>query len=319
MGSMMVCLMMKKKKKNNMINQIIERAEKRRAQWLTVPVRELPDPYTLQEVTLMGSYSMTKLSSRQRMIIKSESIQLTPYIIETPSAIARDYLKEKYKRGQRVSHLQAVTLMDGLRLSPNYAKPSKYDHGFYVDIKSAYWSIMTGAGWDVDYFPNKWLSAGAPPLDFPFQDHKIARNCLVSAGVPGKITRYTPRGVFDEISPGSPLANVSLYRLISDVLNSIGAAAVELGAIYVNTDGYIAPDANSAARIVQLINDWGLTARIKAEGSGSVLSSGAYKVGRDESQPWKLRKVKKFVSNLHAPKYAPWLQKNFTFWVRENT
>ncbi len=305
-----------------MINDLIEKALKRREQWQTIVINSLPDPYTLKETTLLGSYSFTKTESKQRLIVKRDSIWLTDHdtpIIETPSAIARDYLKIKYKRSPIVKHVQANKLRDGLNPSPNYANPTRFEYGYYIDIKSAYWSIMDSVGWNPDYYPERWLSSGTPPRDFPFKDHKIARNCLVSAGFGGGILRYTPAGVFDEMKVGNQLANISLYRLINDILNSIAQQAVKFGAVYVNTDGYIAPNKKAAANISQLILDWGLTPSIKAEGRGEIKSSGAYKVGQTVSVPFKMRKQSAPVKKIYAPKYSKWLQDNFSRWVAENT
>lgn len=301
-----------------MKEQLIERARKRQDQYKTIPVRELPDPYTLTETTMLGSYSYFKVSSRTRLIVKGDCIKLDGSLIETPSAIARDYLKEKYKRGPIVKRVQAAAVMDSLYGVPNYARPAKFEHGFYVDIKSAYWSIMKIAGWNVDYWPGRWLSAGTPPDDFPFQDHKIARNCLVSAGVPAKMTRYMPRGVFDSVSAGNPLTNVSLFKLIQDVLNSIAESAIAAGAVYANTDGFITPSENIAARVIGIIDDWGLVSSVKAEGAGEVTGAGAYLVGASESVPHKLKNRPSPVSNIYAPKTRAWLQKNFAFWAGEN-
>lgn len=304
-------------------SELMEIVLKRRDQWDTSIVKELPSPYSLKQTTLLGSYSYTLLSTRQRIITKQDALRvndgsLEKPIIETPSAVARHYLRLKYKRGPIIKHSQGVKLRDGLNTSPSYARPGTFEDGYYVDIKSTYWSIMQSIGWNVDYWPGKWLSSGTPPADFPFSDNKIARNCLVSAGIPGSIIRYNPLGVFDAVNPGNPLANVSLYRLINDVLNSIASQAMSLGAIYVNTDGYIAPDKKTAAKIIQLIYDWGLTPSIKAKGRGGIKSSGAYKVGDVISEPYKLRRDPVEVKSVHAPSYAAWLQKNFTFWVREN-
>jgi hypothetical protein len=302
-----------------MLNILIERAKKRQDQWRTIPVRQLPDPYSLTETTILGSYSYSKLSSRTRIVVKKDCVTLDGDLIETPSAIARDYLREKYKRGPIIKSVQAAALMDSLYGVPNYAKPRLFEHGFYVDIKSAYWSIMKISGWNVDYWPGKWLSIGTPPDDFPFYNHKIARNCLVSAGVPSKILRYTPRGQFDEMRVGSPLANISLFKLIQDVLNSIAEESIAAGAIYVNTDGFIAPNENIAAKIINIIEDWGLVASIKGEGEGGVKGAGAYKVGNAESVPWSLREDNAPIKAIHAPHHRRWLKKAFSFWSRENT
>jgi hypothetical protein len=300
---------------NEVESAMLERVMKRQEQWATVYQSKLPDIATLNETTLIGSYSYSLVSSRIRIVRDKDLIPVGELKLkEAPSTAARDYLNIQYKRGPIVKHLQAVSIMDGLNSMPNYAKPSRFAHGFYVDIKSAYWSIMGISGWNVDYYPGKWLSAGRPPFDFPYPGHKISRNCLVSAGLKGGITRYMPPGTLDVIKPGGNLTNMSLPKLISDVLNCIAFDAVQMGAVYVNTDGYIAPDEKTAAKIIGLITDWGLVASIKGEGEGGVKSSGAYKVGDNSSLPWNRRVRDQGVNVVRLPSYSGWLQKSFTYW-----
>lgn len=300
------------------IKDLIKKAAERQEKWETYFVRTLPDPWTLKETTFIGSYSFSLIQSRKRMLLKKDAIPLNSVYSETPPAIARDFLTLKYKRGPIVKAMQARRLMDGLHGVPNYANPRRFDHGFYVDVKSAYWSIMQIAGWNVDYYPGQWLSPGSAPNDFPFKTHKVARNCLVSAGIPGSLIQYIPRGEFKEVRPGNRLANVSLFKLIQDVLNCIAVDAIKLGAIYVNTDGFIFPNEKSAANGIQLIYDWGLNASIKAEGAGAVKSSGAYLVGGVESVPYSMREKDQRVRRVHNPDYKDWLRKSFQFWAAEN-
>jgi hypothetical protein len=235
-------------------------------------------------------------------------------------AIARDYLKIKYKIGPRTKKEQYRLIREGQYPPPNVAIPSSYSEGVYIDIKAAYWNLMKIVGWHLDYYHGKWLSPGTAPADFPFPENKILRNCLVSAGIPGKILRYDPGSKgdpFSQINPRSPLENLGLFRLITDILNLIASVSLEMGAIYVNTDGFIARNYQAAAEIIQLILDFGLTPSIKAEGGGGIKSSGAYKVGPTISEPYKMRFNDQEIKAVRLPENHKWLIKRFQFWARE--
>ena len=306
---------------SEILNKIIERARRRAENWSPSIVKKLPDPYTLQEVTIIGSFSYTMQSSRRRLLLERDLITLDQDHRETPPAIARDYLYSVFKRGPRVKKAQRETNTDGLRPAPNYALPCAFPEGYYIDIHAAYWEIMKIAGWNVDYWPGKWFTPGQVPEDFPFPENKIARNCLVSAGTVRPMLRYIPDKrpdpFDDKLSPGNPLANTGLIRLITDLLNAIAGQAVDLGAVYVNNDGYIVKSHKAAADVCQLIFDYGLTPQIKGEGPGEVKSSGAYKVGAMTSAPYLARTESREVNAIQRPRYTRWLRDRFSFWASE--
>ncbi len=305
---------------------MIEIIEEKQSKKNIILTKRLPPLSSLKELTIIGKYSYYQNISQRRIIDKTESIELKPGLIETPPNIARTYLFNKYKLSPRISRIQFDASVESLRQMPNYAKPSNFDHGFYIDIKSAYWSIMNIAGWDVDYYPGKWLSDGTPPDDFPFPEHKTARSCLYSAGAMSSIPYYDPayksKGKefpIDTFENGNPLINPGLCKLTSDVLNSIATQAIQAGAVYANTDGFIAPNEKIAGHIVHIIMNWGLEARVKAEGKGGVKSAGAYKVGSEISSPYKVRKDTQPINKIFEPRYITWLERSFSFWARENT
>lgn len=303
----------------NMIASLSEMSRERQDRYPTEIRRELPDPYGFQEIIYLGSYSYFFPQSKRRMVVAHGLIRLGDKIRETPPAVARDYLESVYHHGPRVRHEQIQKIRAGLSALPNMAKPCRFDHGFYIDIKSAFWSLMQIVGWNPDYYPEKWLCPGRPPADFPFPDHKIARNCLVSAGLISEVPIYRPPdgGSGETQRIGSKILNYSLYRLISDVLNTIAGQAESLGAVYANTDGYIAPDPIIGARIAQLIFDWGLTPRIQAEGPGGVRGSGAYKVGGNTSTPFKVRRDDRGLRKIHPRRASRWLQERIAFYSAE--
>lgn len=293
--------------------QLAALSEERGSHWKNIYVQRLPEVMKLPELSLLGSYSFSLLETRRRVV--RGWIEIEPGIRETPSAIARDYLRLVYKRGPRGTRKQLDT-SEVIPPVPNVALPQKFAHGKYVDIHACYWSIMQIVGWNVDYYPGLWLSPGRPPADYPFPEHKVGRNCLVSSGRMTGIPRFNPRKLpgdpFDEIRPGNILVNTQLPRLIHDVLNSIMSECVEAGAIYANNDGLIAPTPGIAATCQGIIEDWGLETTIKGEGAGSVKSSGAYAVGAVRSLPWGMRNDTQPIMAVWPPVYAKWLRRQFS-------
>lgn len=311
---------------NEILEALKNTALKRMDQWQTFYVQKFPDEKYFNELVILGTFSYSLPSTRRRIV--AERIKLDEEIYETPSAIARDYLRHVYKCGPKATRRQLENVR-GIPPVPSYAAPRSFADGRYIDIQSAYWSLMKIIGWNVDYNPGLWLSPGRPPSDFPFPDHKVARNCLVSAGRMGGVDPETkepigipiydphklPGNPYTTLIRGSELKNNQLVRLIHDVLNAIADQAIKEGAIYANNDGYIVPDEASANRVIGVVMDWGLMPRIKARGGGRVKASGTYEVGKIKTLNYEAMGGVLPIRNVYSPDYAKWLQKEFSFFV----
>ena len=306
-----------------MIPQLIEKAFLRRLRFHHVLVDELPPPFWFQEDVTCGNFSIIANASKERYLCRPRCIVVkeTPLfpILESPTTIARDYLTLKYHHSPRVFRQQGLDAMANTSPPfPIYAEPCRFFDGYYVDIRAAYFSIMLRAGWNVDYWPEKKrIARGRPPADFPFPKHSIARNSLVSMGLLSKVLKYSPsRGLY--FAPKyNTLLNYQIYRLISDVLQSLAAEALRLGCVYINTDGYIFTAPQPAAYMMEVIRDWGLTARLKGQGPGRVRGVGSYEVGAMKSKRWvgpdaKIREVRKIP-------YAKWLQSRMSLFTALTT
>ena len=292
---------------------LAEAAQKRGEQWKPIFVKRLPDPETIGEYTMLGAHSFALVETRRRLV--QDKILLIDGIYETPSALARDYLRLEYKRGPRGTSRQ-LEIVSGIPPVPSYAKPGRFIDGAYIDGKAMYWSIMQIAGWDVDYNPGLWLAPGRAPASFPFPDHKVARNCLVSAGRMMGIPTYNPRKLpgdpYETLTRGNELKNNQLPRLIADILNSIASLCIREGAVYVNNDGIITPSRNIADRCRQIFSDWGLIGRTKYEGEGEVKAGGTYSVGPHRTMNYD-RNRDTPIKNVYPPPYQKWLQAEFSF------
>ncbi len=262
---------------------------------------------------MLGAHSFALVQTRRRLI--ASSLEILDGVRETPSALARDYLRLEFKRGPRGTSRQ-LAIVAGIPPVPSYASPKEFLYGAYIDGKAMYWSIMQIVGWDVDYNPGLWLCSGRPPSTFPFHNDKIARNCLVSAGRMTGIPTYNPKLLpgdpYQTLTRGNELKNNQLPRLIVDVLNSIADLCIREGAVYCNNDGVIAPSLNIADRCRQIFLDWGLEGQTKYEGPGGVKASGTYQVGKHKTLNYD-RTRDAPITNVYPPPYRRWLQKEFSF------
>jgi hypothetical protein len=296
---------------DDVLNKIIDRVHSRNEKWHTTLVDALPMPSVIGQTAILGTYSMCLMNSHVRLLLEPPAISVD-HCKESPTALARDYLFIEYGHSPKAKHSQIERIKYNIAGPPHYSKPGRFGCGYNIDIKAAYWSMMLAIGWDVDYWPGKWLLPGKPPDSFPFSDHKVARNCLVSAGLIGKVPMWSEERGYFEIFKGNPLANMQLWRVIQDSLNSIASQAIEAGAIYANTDGFIVPDDVSKNRVEAIITDWGLESRVKAAGPGGVFGNGSYQVGtlRAGRHDDTAEQAESFP--IEKPHYAKWLQQRFS-------
>jgi hypothetical protein len=173
-------------------------------------------------------------------------------------------------------------IMDRRRSHPLYANPCVLEDAYYIDLQSAYWSIMSIVGWDVDYCPGKWIGVSSNVEDFPFKSDKLARNSMVSVGLPGLLRVWTGTRL-SFVKRANPFVNLGLWSLIHDVLHGVASEMVEIGAKYVHTDGYILPSGN-ASDAFDILDSWGLSGSVKERGSAIIRGAGDYDIGGHTSK-----------------------------------
>lgn len=218
-----------------------ELKDKREADTPTVWRRGLPPHETLSKdgMWILGTYSYTNRALHTRLADKSDTIYVSPHMY-TPSELARDYLTYRYGKARRICKEQWRLFRNPAPAAPLLAVPGIYTDYQYVDIKSAYWTITNITGWDVDYMPERWLSYGDPPSDYPAPDHKASRSALVSVTRRSVVMVKSGENIYEK-SMYNPLWNDSLWYAVMHVLHMLAIKAHSLGAVYVHTDGYILP------------------------------------------------------------------------------
>jgi len=240
---------------------------------------------------ILGSFSWYHMRTKHKFIYEPHARYGA--ITHTPADRAKGYLRYKGfgQSRKRVTSRQYDATIKRKRAAPLYAKTGRYDDMVYIDITSAYWSIMKIVGWDVDYHPNRWLGVSSSVSDFPYPDDKLARNCLASVGLMGNVRMWTGEKLVWR-KAWNPMVNMMLWSLLQDTLHGIGSEMIaRCGAVYVHTDGYIVPKVETD-RAFDIISSWGLSASIRFDGNAIVRGAGDYDIGWRKSRrmrPTKMR------------------------------
>lgn len=253
--------------------------------------------FSLRRLTcpaIIGVFSLTSQQTRQRWMLKKEVIEHEGVYL-TPTDIARSYLEVKFGgKRRRITTLQWQNFYGFRRSAPVYAHPCTIQDAVYVDIQSAYWSILSACGWDVDYMPGKWVKKKSGLLDFPFAGHKMARNCLVSvaSNETGGMRIWTGKELLMKRA-GNVFVNRMLWSFVMDVLNGIASECIAAGAVYAYTDGFIS-ERSTAQTIVDIISSWGLVASIKREGEAEIKGAGSYRIGEHQTGKYRLMRERAY-------------------------
>jgi hypothetical protein len=277
--------------------EMIELSQERMAGWEVVLIDRFPTITDIKVPTILGSFSWSMTSIKRKLILKHHAVDYGAGWC-TPGDVARDYLKIKYpKRRVRMTTEQYEKCVLEHVAPPLYSEPCEIKDAVYIDIKSAYWSIVRAVGWDVNYMPERFLGQGADNRDFPLSKIKMARNCLVSCGMGGSMNIWTGETIISK-KPPNQFVNTILWRLVQDVLNGVAKDCIEAGAKYCYTDGYIV-DRRYAHDVEAAIAGWGLTSGVKHDGH-CIRGPGEYKFPHYETKT-PPRSKPTFVSKYYDP------------------
>lgn len=255
-----------------------DRAEKRQSA-NSYRIDTMPNLRDIDNRTILGSLSWFTPAEHLRYI-HPDAIVNIGHGEQTESEIARDYLMVKYGAPPKIRKAQLDELKKP-RKAPLMSIPGYYPDMVYVDIKSAYFSIMRIVGWDVDYMPGKWLTFRSDVEDFPAPDLKVARSTLLSSCQSANIGVWTGERIITE-KTGNGLLNSALWACVFDVLNGVAADMLDIGAVYAHTDGYILPRAR-AEQAIDKIREWGLLGTIKKQGDAHITTVGVYRIGEHQT------------------------------------
>lgn len=262
-----------------------------------------------QPRTYMGSFCWT--STNKRLISSRHAVDVLG-VKMTPADIAREYLYFRYGNQRRRMHTDAYCkcFKPHHKSPPLYAVPTVGEL-VYLDIKSAYWSILSTVGWDVDYHPDEFIGVRSSNDDFPFREHKLARNILVSTGLPSRVQVWTGKRIIS-INGRNKLYNGVLWCFVQDVLNGIAHDMVSIGAVYVHTDGFIFRQSDEQyAR--EIAAAWGLPLGVKYRGEGEVFGVSNYWIkGKKQRNPRSAHRTG--FSKIQTCEKPDWLRQRFREW-----
>lgn len=268
----------------------------------------LGDYTKFEEKVFLGQFSWTTTRTRRRILSKSSAKRYICEVWQTPTEIARDYLDVVFPRALRCTAEQRESYND-TRSAPLYYQPTHISCGCYVDVQSAYLQILDCIGWNCDYYPRKYLSAGRPPVDFPLRHDKISRNSLVTSGLSSTVSVWTGYKLV-ETSPRNIHINLGLWCAIQDILHAIARRAYSFGACYINTDGYIIPDGQAQAFQEYLAQEWRIKTEVKAWGESIVTGVGRYQVGDKRTKQFGLDYEQPY-NNINFAENDEMLQKTY--------
>lgn len=286
-------------------------AHDRQEKYETRLIETWPNVTEITSPVFLGSFSWTLTELKQRWLIANAAVNLG-HGPQSPTEITRDYLDWKYPKPQRCCSGQYQEIMRH-RSFPCWAVAGHHGECAYVDLKSAYWHIMTVIGWDVDYWPGKFMGKKSDVMDFPLQEHKAARSALVSAGLSSSTCMWTGKTLKWKKTRNAHI-NYGLWACVQDVLHGVASEMLELGAIYVHTDGYILPLEN-AVKAVQIANEWGFRASIKSTGDTEVYGVGVYRIGEKQTKRYRVQPGTNH-ENVN-PTERDWVKAKFSGWAKK--
>lgn len=273
-------------------------------------VDRFPELQSLTAMTFLGSFAWTSKASGEKWIKKNYAYDIGGGWV-TPADIARDYLTVKFgNKPQRCNKKQWEEVVKNRKHQPLYASPCTLTNAYYLDLKSAYWQLLMLGGWNVEYMPGRYLSPRSDVYDFPVPEIKLARNSLVSMGLPSGTNVWIPGHGFEQKKPYKPNVNLILWGFVQDVLHGLAYDMINrAGAVYANTDGYIVP-ADNLKFADWVADEWGLIFTIRDAGAATVRSVGDYDIGGRKSR--RLKTVPKPFKYIE-PREIDWLRKRVKF------
>lgn len=203
----------------------------------------------------------------------------------TPSEIARIELSRHFPDIKRVGwNRTSVKLFDK---RPPIAYLGQFSgSGWHYDLTGAYHQIYKWLWLDIGY-PAGFGCLDLAPLAKRLERHKLARNSIVGI-IRARRTSWQKGRESKMLYTKNKYLSPCLWGWIMDVLNEAALTALEYGATYVATDGYIFPDrgVGDEHAFEKFLNIFGFGFR-KAYGHIDISGWGSYSTAMKETTPHK--------------------------------
>lgn len=195
--------------------------------------------------------------------------------LRTDGEIARIELAREFPNITRVGWKRPHTLLLDWRWPMMFSEPYKGPL-VYTDLVGAYWQIYSRL-WLNTKWPCGFGTYDLAGLADRVKDHKGVRNAVM--GVIRSKDSYGWKGrEVIKMQPKNRFLAPELWATIQAILHDIAQLAVDTGAIYVATDGYIHKSEGNAILFQTLLDSCGLKFRTQFDPEGDVRGWGSYKV-----------------------------------------
>ena len=192
--------------------------------------------------------------------------------------------------------------------SPMYFDEPYQGAGVYVDLKAAYCQIYRNLWLDTP-FPRGVGTLSLSPVADRLQDWKAARNAVMGI-VKNRTITGCRSGKRQEISVTNHFLSPGLWATVQAILHAVAATALEHGAIYVNTDGYMFPDYDKALGFLDFLNDLNLRHEIRDSGVIDLKGWNNYQVGLTSTSLYRMERSLPSgkISNIITDDTKKWLE-----------
>ncbi len=203
-----------------------------------------------------------------------------------PGEAARTELKRAFPNIKRVGWARGHAVLFDRRPPIKYSGQARGDM-VYVDLVGAYHQI----------YRHLWLDAPYPravrghyplwPIAMELEEWKAARNSVV--GVCRNRHVVGMRGLKRiKLSVKNLYLSPFLWATVQEILHWIAGMAVAMGAIYVNTDGFIFLGIDASDTFLRFLIDNRLSGTVRAAGEGHIRGWNCYKIGeRSETESYR--------------------------------
>lgn len=194
---------------------------------------------------------------------------------------------------------------------PRYARPGRYQDCVYIDLSSAYPTIMAFF-YPCKYNRHRYLTLAwedaKEKLETIQQVDKRARVSAFGIAITNRATildNTTKNIQFRTVKTLNKLANGDIQKLAYDYLQAIASLIVETcQPVYIHTDGYIIPWDN-LGKLEEILGEYWIGKwKIKARGEADIRTAGSYRVGRLYTINYHRTKTGRNYSNIIQPQEA---------------
>ena len=226
----------------------------------------------------------------------------------TPGEAARFELKSAFPDIGRIGWPKGqVSLLDK-RVPLHYTGPSEGDF-VYIDLKGAYYQIYRCLWLDTTYPRGYYGRYPLREVADTLNVWKPARNAVIGICRSREITGIKGNRRF-ALQIRNRFLSPGLWATVQDILHWVASTAVEMGAIYIHTDGYLfhQPETGELLPFVGWLMDNGFRFEFRANGQGQVVSWNNYRVGafRTKANKLGLETVSRSFSNVRNENHARW-------------